>query len=1216
MAIDPNTTQNSFSTILANFIRLQNNSLETLQKIQQATTSNADTLTINVQNNDGTTTTYTIPSFGYLKGSIERIDQTITKMLGFDGTEAFIRMPDGTFKRIYQSVTFKNPQPVGQLPVPSKFLAENNWFFENLYSPALKVSFNVTPFIPQQESKIFVKRMLLNLDTRDKLAYFEESLKGKNNLDYIQLLVELQKRNITYFLDEGVIDLPLSIIRFRGDFLVVNYEDREVTNPDGSVVKKRWHLFDKLTYSDNLELSVDTLILKVGDRLLKAETTYEITEIDISTKYVRVKRLNGYDPLIVGEPVNLYSETFSPKLVNVGIGFNEYDVIFFRTINDEDNLISTSYSPGIAFYTNDLVTDTTEGSLSMKDFYQKYVLDFGNILLTQAKEGKISAVDGLSPDSPTLDNANFKVVLINDHKLDQAEIEAVRKKQADKITLESEITELEKSIDNKKEDLNSRKFTNETERRGVKNQLDSLVREKSSKSTLYASIVKELNVIAQQKPAALDSPKYRIRGFFSIPNPKQSIKTGLQNVIQFYTYYRYVRPDGSKSNVKQFDFTDQNGQIKRGTYSNLTELKSDIRKKVYDIGSGKYIWAGEDIENPDAVNINQIDIPISKGEKVEFYVISVSEAGWPENPLLSAASNVITVEFPNDLASEDEASIALSEAVNENIRVQLESDLAAKGLDIHLSSSFNAIEKYYAHDADVISSNFYTPEGNVISLYEKMKEMQTRIQELEDRLNRVAGILSVYIIDPDNNTKTPIKDASVIQLFAGYYLDYATLLPTNQRRGAIISKTYQIAIQNDEATPLQLVSRFPGGLGSPLPTTLTSAQQTAYYPSPINTTNSPYQFTTLFPTSSDTDYTNFRLYDQTPIVQPSVGSSDTNNANKYATAFYQSGQSTGQFIFSRYKDVGLVNNLYQNPILASSNRYLIPATPVQPIAGGQSWIWNGVVLPPPALPAPQDFTPGGNGTLTDFCIHTDHPLLTSTTNYSFLSLQFPTLTIDVATGLPTSSEAVSAFRHAYGVNDQITTVNGFSPQLNYRQNLLITSKIGVPLAYPSSYLPSVYNELPEKFGFLDNDRFLVGKDTCGSYLFLAPSTFNQLNVDGIDARSTKTITTGDSNSIIIPVIFQFRMEDYYGPSGGAGAGFIGGYSTAAGFVAPTNLTYGRKIGIDIYAQDEPAFSFDIQVSAVYKKTSLSQVVATATPTVNKQLQNIVYTKDTIKTLKS
>ena len=116
----------------------------------------------------------------------------------------------------------------------------------------------------------------------------------------------------------------------------------------------------------------------------------------------------------------------------------------------------------------------------------------------------------------------LKVVSVNEHKLDQAEVDAIRKKQSDKITLESEITELEKSIDKRKEELNSRKFNSETDRRSVKNQLDTLVREKSSKSSLYASIVKELAVIGQQKPAALDVPKYRVRGFFGMPNPKQS----------------------------------------------------------------------------------------------------------------------------------------------------------------------------------------------------------------------------------------------------------------------------------------------------------------------------------------------------------------------------------------------------------------------------------------------------------------------------------------------------------------------------------------------------------------------------------------------------------------------------------------------------------------------------------------------------------------------
>jgi len=1205
---NPNTTQNSFSTILANFIRLQNNALESLQKVQQATVSQADTVTVTVANENGTKKTYTIPSFGYLKGSIERIDNTISKMLGFDGSEAYIRLPDGTFKRIYQSINLVNPTPIGNVAVPSKFIAENNWFFESLYTPALKVSFDVTPFIAQRESKIFVKRMILNLDTSSKVTYYQTNINGRNDIDYVSFLAELQSQTINYFLDEGIVDLPMSIVRYTGEFFVVNTETRTVSNPDGTSSSKVWYLFDKQSYTDNLLLTKDTLELRVGDKLLKAQSLYEIIEIG-SDKWIRVKRINGYDPFVIGEPVNFYSETFSPKIANVGIGFNEYNVIFFKTVNDEDNLISTTFSPGVSFYTNDLSTDTTGGAVSMKQFYQSNVLDFGNILMTAAKEGKISAIDGLTPDAPSLTAANFSVVQINDHKLDQSQITSIRKKQADKIKLSSEIDQLDAYINKLKTTLNSQKFNSETDRRGAKNKLDSAIRERNSKTSLYASIVNELAVISQQKPAALDTPKYRIRGFFDIPNPKQSDKTGSQSIIQFYTYYRYVRPDGSQSNVKQYDFIDQNGQRKKGSYSNLIEIKSDIRKKVYDIGTGKYVWAKEDIANPDAVNINQIDIPISKGEKVEFYIVSVSEAGWPDNPLLSAPSNTISIDFPSDLATEDEATIALNQAAQDSVRVQLENDLQSQGLDVHLSSSFNVVDKYYAHDSDVISSNFYTPEGNVISLYEKLKELQTRILQLENQVNRVRGALSVFIIDPATNTKTPVKESTVIQLFAGYYLDFVSLLPTNSRRGAIINKTYQIAIQNNEATPLQLISRFPGGIGGIIPTTLSSTEL------PTFKNTSPYKKDTLFVTTPDTDYNSFRLYDQTPIVQTSMGRQDTNNANKFATAFYQSGQSTGQYIYSRYKDVGLVNALYQSPP-SGTKRYLVPTTPVsdtKPLADNALWVWDGTF--------DVNGTPNnGNttwGKFSDFCVHTDCPELNLgrvNVNKSFNDFQVPRVTINTATGFPLAPESVTTFRHSFGFNDVVETISGYTKQLNYRQAFLQNDKsTGDENFYGKTYT-GVLDEYPDKFGFTDDDRYLIGTKTCGSYLFLGPSTYNQLNVNGTDARATYNVNFGDASAIIIPVIFQFRMEDYYGGPGGAGAGIVGGYSTAAGWVAPTNLTYGKRIGVDIYSDDASVFSFDIQVGAIYKKTSISQVVASAVPTETKEVENITYTKDTIKTL--
>ena len=1178
-------TSNSFATILADFIRLQNNSLEQLQKVSQAVTTNADTITVTQTNADGTTSTFTIPSFGFLKSNIERIDKTVSTMLGFDGSDANIRMPDGTYKKIYQARNIVDPAPVGTVSVPGKFIAENNWFFESLLTPALKVSIDISKYVPLKESKIFVKRLILTLDTNDKLEYFNTTVKGKNNINYVNFLIELRKRNIIYFVDEGVIDLPLSVVRYTGDFVVVNIEDRKFSNPDGSTSTKRWTLFNTLQYNDNLSLSTLTMNLKVGDKLLRGQSVYEILEIDRLTNFIRVKRINGYDPFVIGEPVSFYSETFSPKVANVGIGYNEYDVIFFKSVNDEDNLLSTKYSPGVAFYTNDLVIDLTTGKKNLKDFYNESVLDFGSLLMAGSKENKIGAVYGVTPNATVLNTKNFKVVSVNDHKLDQAEIQAIRKKQADKVRIESEITELEKSIDKKKEELNTTKFNSDTERRAVKNQLDTIIREKDTKTSLYSSIVKELAVTAQQKPAALDSPKYRIRGFFPIPDPVKDANGQEQNVIQFRTYYRYVRPDGSASDIKQFDYTDAAGAISRATYSNLIEIKSEIRKKTWNPKKGKYSWDKEDIANPDVVNINQVDIPISNGEKVEFYVVSISEAGWPENPVVSSASNTVSIEFPSDFVTEDEAAIALREASQDIIRVDLENDLAAKGLDIHLSSSFNAIEKYYAHDADSISSNFYTSEGNVIGLYEKLKDMNTRIQDLENRLNNVVTDVKVYLVDESKNAKVPIKSGDVVSLFAGYYADDVGTLPAANRRGAVISKSYKIYLENDSATPLQLISRLPGSLAEDLPDSASLV-----VPPGIN----------------DPDYNSYRKYDITPIVNTSVNPGDTNNANKFSSAFYQSGQLKGQFLYSRYKDVGLVNDLYLQPLPAL--RIIQPDTTTG-LGITQPWIWDKTTVNPGVAPT-------GGGYANRFGIHTDHPAINppaSASAVTLTGLQTPAVLIDTISGYPQSPEVTSEFRHSKYFND-LGAKNKPTPQLCYQKNW-----VPLPPGSLSPYTPSI-QELPDKFGFVDEDRYLIGSDTCGAYLFLGPVTFNQLLVDGVNALASTQLATGATNAIVIPVIFQYRMVDYYGPSissssTSAGKGILGGYNPSS-TVPPNNLTYVRQIGLDLYQRDNQTFSFDIQVSATYKKDSLIQLYETALPVATKEIKQVTYDKTTIKSIYS
>jgi hypothetical protein len=122
-----------------------------------------------------------------------------------------------------------------------------------------------------------------------------------------------------------------------------------------------------------------------------------------------------------------------------------------------------------------------------------------------------------------------------------------------------------------------------------------------------------------------------------------------------------------------------------------------------------------------------------------------------------------------------------------------------------------------------------------------------------------------------------------------------------------------------------------------------------------------------------------------------------------------------------------------------------------------------------------------------------------------------------------------------------------------------------------------------------------------------------LLIDGTNALADKEVNKGTDNALIIPILYQFRMTDYYG-TGSSGTGIVGGFNPST--VPPKNITYQKSLGLDIYRRDETVFSFDITVSASYKRTSLAQRVDTIQTSLVKTRENITYDKSTVKNLKS
>jgi hypothetical protein len=112
--------------------------------------------------------------------------------------------------------------------------------------------------------------------------------------------------------------------------------------------------------------------------------------------------------------------------------------------------------------------------------------------------------------------------------------------------------------------------------------------------------------------------------------------------------------------------------------------------------------------------------------------------------------------------------------------------------------------------------------------------------------------------------------------------------------------------------------------------------------------------------------------------------------------------------------------------------------------------------------------------------------------------------------------------------------------------------------------------------FDTNDVYLLGGRTCGSFLFLAPLEKNSLLVDAKNKFGKSRVESGSSKSLSIDMIFQYRMTDYYGDANSTGR--VGGIITNT----LTNLTYSKKIGIDVVDAEKNEFQFDVEVYAKYK----------------------------------
>ena len=1155
-------TKNSFSSLIAQFLRLQKNSLEIINKLNDVATSSKDSVQIEFLMDDNTSENIQIPSYGFLKSEINRIDKNVLALSGLEDTTANIRKSDGTVSKIYQANILKDPLSPGSLQVPGTFQARNNWFFESFLNPLLYVSIDVENQIPVNSENVYVKRIIANTQTDVQKAYFDANLKGRNDITDSDFIDSLKSQGIQYFTDEQINELELRTIRYIGSFGVLRIYDEETQVTENGITSTntvRKYKLTTLRYTDTLATSTDSRTLTKGDTLMTSGgTKYEITSIDTTNQTVSLKRLFGFEAIKIGDnALTIYSNVLSDRMVDVNVGFDERQAIFIKSIDGDFNVASSKYSPGVCFLSNELQINTSDGVKTLSEFYSSQVSDFSKIFISSAKENVIPAVYGQTPSAPVVSPGNFKVVKVNSQITDSKENVDFKDKIKIKTSLKNEIGSIDRAIDQTRKQLSeltttSKGKTPTAEYKKLNDKITSLGKDKQIRTDLLATTITEVNNLTIAAPELTEAPKYRVRGFWPIPEPIIDSKTGEQNIVQFNVRYRYLSLTGNSNGTTQIDYVDNNGVEKTGQFTNWTQFTTDLRKKQYDSNTGTYVWQIEDVSDANTVNINQLDIPITKGEKVEIQVQSISEAGWPTNPLTSDFSTSAIVEFPANLVVSIDNGAFIAQNSMDQAVVKIQEDLQAKGLDQHLSTQFTSGDKFYAHNSSAIASGFFDGAGKALDLFQKLTQIDNELQSLRALVAKAKGTLGVYI--RSGGTSNKINPGSTVNLFAGYY-DQLIDLSNPGNKGKIATVIYYLELRNEAATPLELSSLIPGGQGVKAPITIIGQN----------------------------DYNNNRKYGETPIQLSGINSANVDVTAPGAfiqASGYQSGNAYSQFVYTRYKSVGLGENLYFTPptsLTWNSTQGTTDGTSQLPInndgilmpfeqpgsppgAGANANIWNGNYL---ILPTPG--TPDSNGNLNEFCVHISHPDINDGSGNSFTSLERP----PVPPGPGTM--AYPAFRHALGFEVDTNITSSLSTSLQ----TLSTQQLEYYPANSASAFGSNDNAYPNKLGFIDSDEFLCGKYSCGSYLFIAPTSHTAIQIEGSTQLAKKTLEFGQENAITVPLIFQMRAQDKLG--------FIGGWRNAGNL---KNITYSKKIGIDIQVRNEDLFSLDVLVTGSYTKTSL------------------------------
>lgn len=732
-----NKNVNSFAKNVSSIVESANKSLSILSGIQESLVTDQDLVNIDLVI-DGSLKTYNIPSYQSVIQDVNALKKSLDSFVNGSGV---VSLNDGTYRHITATPVAEVPAKITNLVDPSTFDINSNWFFENLLFPKAVVKLDLKNKIDDAADRVRVSRIIIDSENLEYREFYANNI-FKKNLPYTQLIDLLNSYSIEYSEDLQDISLPLARSLFMGSFKITYVEII-----DGNL----WYTLDNISYNPVNEDGTygANRTLSLNDTLVYNNTLFQVVDINTNNKKVRLKSTLGNSTLGLDVSLTFYNAPFTAKIVEIPFGYNEINIIYIKAVNENFNLLANDWSDPISFLSNELMFAENDGQ-NFKKFYLDSIADFGANWIAEAKERKVKAFYGFTPNAPVIASDYFSVVQINTQLNAALDSEQVKALSSQIEASKTNINSLKDTISALKAELQS--TSDATTYNNIQSKINSNTTELNQLQVSYRTMLKNLQDLVYENEAVDVNPKYRIRGFFPIPESKYSDETnkiGEQKVIGFDIAYRYLKLNNTGTDLKTFKYII-NGQEYSGIYTDWNMITSKYLQKIYNPSLGIYQWQVENIGNGNEININQVDIPIQKGEKVEIKIRSISEAGFPDNPLKSEWSESIIVEFPSNLSTSNTIANLIKDANDEQTNIVIDETLNAIGVMTHLDDSVpnpdSVSNTYYKHTSNNICYDFSYNENN------NSKVKTTSVDAILDKILDFFDQANVKVNDKDLRT--------------------------------------------------------------------------------------------------------------------------------------------------------------------------------------------------------------------------------------------------------------------------------------------------------------------------------------------------------------------------------------------------------------------------------------------------------------------------------